>query len=184
MVPVANNERLWCQNQDPRATHVVLFVLEHAARPTAIQNIFRFITSPEHHYCRHLRDNSIANHGTKPSPKRAWLLDFPRLARYVSRLSPKMKFGGRCVYRKHAVRRRIKTRRRGAGERIRMAVPKKRKSQAKTRQRRTQNRRLKSPHYQPCPHCAEPKRAHRACGSCGQYGAVNNAEQVIEVWEY
>lgn len=61
-----------------------------------------------------------------------------------------------------------------------MAVPKKRKSQMKTRQRRSANIKLKSPHFQPCQHCGAPKRRHRACHECGTY----REEQVIEVWEY
>lgn len=65
-----------------------------------------------------------------------------------------------------------------------MAVPKKRKSKSKTRIRRSYNRRMTIVQSHPCPHCAEPKRAHRACGSCGKYGSQANPEDVIEVWEY
>lgn len=65
-----------------------------------------------------------------------------------------------------------------------MAVPKKRKSKAKTRSRRTHNDRITAVASHPCPHCGAPKRAHRPCPECGNYGATDKAEQVIEVWEY
>lgn len=61
-----------------------------------------------------------------------------------------------------------------------MAVPKKRTSKAKKRTRRAGNNNLSAPSYQTCPSCYAPKRAHRACTSCGHY----KDEQVIEVWEY
>ena len=61
-----------------------------------------------------------------------------------------------------------------------MAVPKKRKSQAKTRSRRSANMKMKAPRYQRCQECFAPKRTHRVCGECGYY----NGEQIIEVWEY
>ena len=61
-----------------------------------------------------------------------------------------------------------------------MAVPKKRKSKAKTRSRRTANKNLGLPKFQSCPSCGAPKRPHRACMECGTY----KEEQVIEVWEY
>ena len=65
-----------------------------------------------------------------------------------------------------------------------MAVPKKRKSKARTRARRTINNRLTAPSVNVCPHCGGPRMAHRACPECGQYGAADAPEQVIEVWEY
>lgn len=65
-----------------------------------------------------------------------------------------------------------------------MAVPKKRKSKSKTRSRRSHNRKMTIINSMPCPHCAEPKLPHRACGSCGKYGSKENPEDVIEVWEY
>lgn len=61
-----------------------------------------------------------------------------------------------------------------------MAVPKKRKSQAKTRSRRSANMKMVAPQSQRCPDCFAPKRSHRACGECGTY----KGEQIIEVWEY
>jgi len=65
-----------------------------------------------------------------------------------------------------------------------MAVPKKRKSKARTRARRSVNIKLTPPSVAVCPHCAAPRRAHRACPECGQYGPPSNPEQVVEVWEY
>lgn len=65
-----------------------------------------------------------------------------------------------------------------------MAVPKKRKSKARTRARRTVNNRLTAPQVNACNICGAPRRLHRACPECGQYGAKDKAEQVIEVWEY
>ncbi len=65
-----------------------------------------------------------------------------------------------------------------------MAVPKKRKSKARTRARRSINDRLTAPTVSACVHCQAPRRPHRACPECGQYGALATPEQVIEVWEY
>lgn len=65
-----------------------------------------------------------------------------------------------------------------------MAVPKKRKSKARTRARRTVNNRLTAPQVHGCPHCGAPRRLHRACPECGQYGSPEAPEQVVEVWEY
>ena len=61
-----------------------------------------------------------------------------------------------------------------------MAVPKKRKSKAKTRTRRSSHDKVNPPRLQRCPNCFAPKRSHRACGECGFY----RGEQVIEVFEY
>ena len=61
-----------------------------------------------------------------------------------------------------------------------MAVPKKRKSKAKTRTRRAQHDKIAAPKLQTCPQCYAPKRPHRACHECGYY----REEQVVEVWEY
>ena len=63
-----------------------------------------------------------------------------------------------------------------------MAVPKKRKSKAKTRARRSINDRLKPTKVAACPFCEAPRRPHRACPECGQYGSPDNPEQVIETW--
>lgn len=60
-----------------------------------------------------------------------------------------------------------------------MAVPKKRKSQAKTRSRRANHDKTTAIKLQNCPQCFAPKRSHRACADCGFYGE----EQVVEVWE-
>lgn len=63
-----------------------------------------------------------------------------------------------------------------------MAVPKKRKSQAKTRSRRAQHDKIVAVKLQRCAQCYAFKRSHRACPECGVYGA--SAEQVVEVQEY
>ena len=60
-----------------------------------------------------------------------------------------------------------------------MAVPKKRKSKAKTRSRRSHNDRMVPTQLQRCDHCFAPKLPHRVCPECGKY----REEQVIEVWE-
>lgn len=65
-----------------------------------------------------------------------------------------------------------------------MAVPKKRKSKARTRARRSINLKLTAPKVGRCPHCDAPRMPHRACPECGQYGPESAPEQVIEVWEY
>jgi large subunit ribosomal protein L32 len=51
----------------------------------------------------------------------------------------------------------------------RMAVPKKKKSKAKTRSRRASAWTLKTPARSNCPRCGEVKQPHRVCGSCGWY---------------
>jgi large subunit ribosomal protein L32 len=61
-----------------------------------------------------------------------------------------------------------------------MAVPKKRKSIAKSRSRRSANRKLVMPKFQRCPNCFAPKQSHHACRECGFY----REEQVVEIWEY
>ncbi|MFU8806560.1 MAG: 50S ribosomal protein L32 [Bradymonadaceae bacterium] len=60
-----------------------------------------------------------------------------------------------------------------------MAVPKKRKSQAKTRSRRANHDKITAPKLQTCNQCYALKKPHRACLECGHYGE----EQVVEVWE-
>ena len=60
-----------------------------------------------------------------------------------------------------------------------MAVPKKRKSKAKTRSRRAANKNLTKPDFQRCPNCFAPKVPHRVCGDCGFY----NGEQILDVIE-
>jgi len=56
-----------------------------------------------------------------------------------------------------------------------MAVPKRRKSRTRSRQRRSHNAYV-LPQAVKCPQCGEPKQPHRACPSCGKY----NERQVIE----
>ena len=58
-----------------------------------------------------------------------------------------------------------------------MAVPKRRTSKAKKRQRRTHFK-LSVPGLNTCPECGELKMSHRVCASCGYYDGkevVNNA---------
>ncbi|MBM3570000.1 MAG: 50S ribosomal protein L32 [Alphaproteobacteria bacterium] len=49
-----------------------------------------------------------------------------------------------------------------------MAVPKKKKSPAKTGMRRA-HQALKPARYAECPNCGEFKRPHHVCGHCGYY---------------
>ncbi|MBU0513528.1 MAG: 50S ribosomal protein L32, partial [Proteobacteria bacterium] len=55
------------------------------------------------------------------------------------------------------------------------AVPKRRKSRTRSRQRRSHNAYV-LPKTVKCPQCGEPQQPHRACPSCGKY----NGRQVIE----
>ncbi len=60
-----------------------------------------------------------------------------------------------------------------------MAVPKKKMSRSRTRQRRSQWKRS-APNLAPCPRCGQPKLPHRACTAadgCGTY----NGREVLEV---
>ncbi|MBN2384903.1 50S ribosomal protein L32 [bacterium] len=57
-----------------------------------------------------------------------------------------------------------------------MAVPKRRKSKSRSRQRRSHNA-LKEPNLSICPECQEPKLPHRVCKNCGYYGKT----QVLEL---
>ncbi|MFV0260702.1 MAG: 50S ribosomal protein L32 [Acidimicrobiales bacterium] len=50
-----------------------------------------------------------------------------------------------------------------------MAVPKKKKSKAKTRSRRAAAWTLSAPARSVCPRCGQVKLPHRVCGSCGTY---------------
>lgn len=49
-----------------------------------------------------------------------------------------------------------------------MAVPKRRHSRSRTRQRRSHDA-LSAPGLSLCSECGEPKEPHRLCGSCGKY---------------
>ncbi len=49
-----------------------------------------------------------------------------------------------------------------------MALPKRRHSRSRTRQRRAHDS-LKKPAIALCAECGEPKMPHRLCGSCGSY---------------
>ncbi|MBN1754689.1 50S ribosomal protein L32 [bacterium] len=57
-----------------------------------------------------------------------------------------------------------------------MALPKKRISRSRGRKRRT-HWKLTEPQVMECPHCHQPKLAHRVCPNCGYY----KGEQVITV---
>jgi len=57
-----------------------------------------------------------------------------------------------------------------------MAVPKRRKSKSKARQRRSHDF-LKEQNLSICPECQEAKLPHRVCMNCGYYGK----KQVLEL---
>jgi large subunit ribosomal protein L32 len=50
-----------------------------------------------------------------------------------------------------------------------MGVPKRKVSHARQGDRRA-HQALALPQLEECPHCHQPKRAHRACPTCGFYG--------------
>ncbi len=58
-----------------------------------------------------------------------------------------------------------------------MAVPKKKKSKAKTRSRRASAWKLEAPARSVCPRCSAAKVPHRVCGTCGWY----HGRQAVEV---
>ncbi|HEX5630805.1 MAG TPA: 50S ribosomal protein L32 [Acidimicrobiia bacterium] len=49
-----------------------------------------------------------------------------------------------------------------------MAVPKKKMSRSRTRQRKA-TWKLESPHTNKCPQCGAAKLSHRVCTACGSY---------------
>jgi large subunit ribosomal protein L32 len=57
-----------------------------------------------------------------------------------------------------------------------MAVPKRKKSKMRVRQRKGQVKAIVA-EVQACPNCGSPRRIHRACGAGGFY----NARQVVAV---
>ena len=57
-----------------------------------------------------------------------------------------------------------------------MAVPKRKKSKMRVRQRKGQVKATVA-EVQACPNCGAPRRTHRACAACGFY----NARQVLAV---
>jgi len=59
-----------------------------------------------------------------------------------------------------------------------MAVPKRKHSKSRRDKRRTHFK-LSVPNVIECPHCHEPKLAHRVCPNCGKY----KGEEVIEIKE-
>lgn len=62
-----------------------------------------------------------------------------------------------------------------------MAVQKRRQSKARRNSRRAQWMKMAAPAVNKCPHCGEARLSHIACKSCGKYGAVNEARDVIKV---
>lgn len=58
-----------------------------------------------------------------------------------------------------------------------MAVPKKKTSKRRSRNRRAANTKVSPIVLTKCPKCGEPKRAHIACAVCGTY----KGKQVIKV---
>lgn len=55
-----------------------------------------------------------------------------------------------------------------------MAVPKKKMSRMRTRQRKAQWK-VERPTLSTCPQCKSPRLPHRACGTCGTY----NGREVV-----
>lgn len=62
-----------------------------------------------------------------------------------------------------------------------MAVQKRRQSKARRDSRRSQWMKMAAPAVNKCPHCGEARLSHRACKSCGKYGALNEAHEAIKV---
>jgi large subunit ribosomal protein L32 len=60
-----------------------------------------------------------------------------------------------------------------------MAVPKQKKSKARTRQRRSIHDRITPANVISCPACGAPKLSHRVCLSCGTY----RGRQVVQIIE-
>jgi large subunit ribosomal protein L32 len=61
-----------------------------------------------------------------------------------------------------------------------MPVPKRRKSQSRSRMQRAANMRISYASLpMSCPDCGEPKPSHRICPSCGKY----DGKQIVPVVE-
>ncbi len=60
-----------------------------------------------------------------------------------------------------------------------MAVPKRKKSRAKTRARRANHDKATPPNTSWCDHCGAPKMSHQACKECGYY----KGRQVLRIVE-
>ena len=58
-----------------------------------------------------------------------------------------------------------------------MAVPKRKKSRARTRHRKAQWRAAPLPSRARCTRCQSPVRPHTVCATCGQYGG----RQVLQI---
>lgn len=57
-----------------------------------------------------------------------------------------------------------------------MAVPKRKKSKARTKQRAA-NWKADKPAFAECPQCRQPKEPHKVCANCGSYAG----RQAVEV---
>ena len=60
-----------------------------------------------------------------------------------------------------------------------MAVAKRKQSRSRRNSRRAQWMKLAAPAVNKCPSCGEFRLSHRACGSCGWYGAAEDGRVVI-----
>lgn len=60
-----------------------------------------------------------------------------------------------------------------------MAVPKRKKSRARTRHRKSQWLRTAAPTVATCPRCKDAMRPHTVCATCGYYAG----RQVVDVTE-
>lgn len=61
-----------------------------------------------------------------------------------------------------------------------MAVAKRRQSKSRKNMRRAQWMKLDTPAFNKCPSCGEFRLSHRACASCGWYGAASDGRVVVE----
>lgn len=61
-----------------------------------------------------------------------------------------------------------------------MAVPKRRKSKAKSRMRRSHDA-IGAPNLRPCPTCGAYVLPHRVCPECGHYKGKLIVESVVKV---
>ncbi|MBT3181308.1 MAG: 50S ribosomal protein L32 [Deltaproteobacteria bacterium] len=60
-----------------------------------------------------------------------------------------------------------------------MAVPKRKKSQARRDMRRAHNEKIKERSLSECPQCKQPKLPHRVCISCGFYKGREIIKQAV-----
>lgn len=66
-----------------------------------------------------------------------------------------------------------------------MAVPKRKTSKAKTKQRKATNMKKTLPGLSTCPRCHEPKLPHRVCPNCNYYDGreIIKTEEALPVEE-